>query len=66
MKKAIALDLLGGSVVSMADAIGITPAAISQWPDELPDRLRDRVIAALVRQGKSVPAELAAAEAKAA
>ena len=36
--------------MAAADAVGITASAISQWPDELPPRLVDRVLAALVRK----------------
>ena len=59
MKKLQALELLGGTVAKAAEAIGINSQAISQWPDELPPRLADRVIAACVRSGIAVPRELA-------
>jgi len=49
MLKTRAIELLGGSVTAAADAIGITPQAISQWPETLPPRIADRVQAALVR-----------------
>lgn len=49
MLKAQAIELLGGTVTSAAAAIGVTPQAISGWPDELTDALRDRVQAALYR-----------------
>ena len=55
MKKTLALELLGGTVAKAAEAIGISSSAFSQWPDELPDRLIDRVIAACTRQGITVP-----------
>lgn len=55
MQKTQAIELLGGGVTGAAEAIGINPQAISQWPDELPARLQDRVIAALVRAGRPVP-----------
>lgn len=58
MKKTQAIELLGGSVGSAAKSIGINSQAISQWPDTLPPRLVDRVIAALAREGKPIPAEL--------
>lgn len=45
-----AIELLGGTVSEAAAAIGITSAAVSQWPEELPDRIRDRVQAALWRR----------------
>ena len=61
MKKTIAIELLGGTHSSAAKLIGsITPSAISQWPDELPPRIADRVIAACVRAGRTVPAEFLA------
>lgn len=50
MNKARALQLLGGTVATAAEAVGISSAAISQWPDELPPRLADRVLAALARK----------------
>lgn len=50
MRKSQATRLLGGSTTSAAEAIGITPQAYGQWPDLLPQRLVDRVIAALARQ----------------
>jgi len=53
MKKADAIRQLGGSVVAAADAIGITPQAISLWPDELPPRIADRVQAALWRKAQA-------------
>lgn len=68
MLKSKAIELLGGSTASAAEAIGITYQAVDKWPDELPARLIDRVIAALVKQKKPVPRELLlrTAEAKAA
>lgn len=57
MHKTDAINLLGGSVTHAAAAIGINTQAISQWPEELPPRIADRVIAACVRIGKSVPTE---------
>ena len=55
MKKSDAIALLGGTVSAAAEAIGVTPAAISQWPDELPGRLADRIQAALWRAANGVP-----------
>ena len=63
MDKAHAINLLGGKVSVAAEAIGITSSAVTQWPDVLPARIEDRVLAALAR--KHMP-ELIAAEAKAA
>ena len=50
MNKQDAIQLLGGSVALAAEAIGIKSQAISQWPEELPPRLVDRVQAALWRK----------------
>lgn len=50
MNKAKAIELLGGTVTAAAAAVGVTPSAITQWPDELPGRIEDRVLAALARK----------------
>ena len=50
MNKADAIRLLGGTASAAAKAIGISPAAVSLWPDELPPRIADRVQAALYRK----------------
>jgi len=50
MKKAKAIKLFG-TQVALARAIGIGKAAVSDWPDPLPPRIADRVIAACVRKG---------------
>lgn len=64
MNKEIAIKLLGGTPGLAAKAIGITPQAISAWPDELPATISDRVEAAYHRlKGIQVPAGDAAAEA---
>lgn len=55
MLKTEAIQKLGGSLASTAEAIGITPQAVSQWPDILPPRIADRVHAAIAR--KQVPAK---------
>lgn len=55
MKKTLALQMLGGTVAKSAEAIGINSQAISQWPENLPPRLADRVIAACTRQGIAIP-----------
>lgn len=49
MDKTHAIQLLGGTVTDAAKAIGISASAVTQWPDELPDRIADRVLAAYVR-----------------
>lgn len=50
MDKTEAIRLLGGTAAAAAKAIGISPAAVSLWPDVLPPRIADRVQAALYRQ----------------
>ena len=54
MNKAEAIRLLGGTVASAAKAIGISPAAVSLWPETLPARIADRVQAALWRKQMGV------------
>lgn len=50
MLKTRAIELLGGSVTAAAKAVGVSPSAVTQWPDVLPDRIADRVLAALARE----------------
>ncbi len=53
MKKSYAIRMLGGTPTKAAQAIGITPSAVGQWPEdptELPNSIRDRVQAALWRK----------------
>ena len=50
MLKKTAIDLLGGTVSAAAEAIGISYQAVDKWPDELPPRIADRVLAALARK----------------
>lgn len=50
MKKTDAIRLLGGTVSEVARAIGIKSQAVTQWPEELPRRIEDRVIAAIARR----------------
>jgi len=56
MRKEKAIELLGGSVSAAAERIGVTYQAINKWPDELPPRIADRVLAALARE--HLPASL--------
>ena len=56
MLKSKAIELLGGTTAAAAAAIGVTYQAVDKWPDELPPRIEDRVLAALAR--KHLPAEL--------
>nr|CUV20413.1 conserved exported protein of unknown function [Ralstonia solanacearum] len=50
MQKSTAIRLLGGSPAMAAKAIGVTTQALSQWPQSLPRRLEDRVVAAATRK----------------
>jgi hypothetical protein len=45
------------SVAELATALAISRQAIYKWPDKLPTRIADRVIAAAVRCGSDVPQE---------
>lgn len=56
MLKSQAIELLGGTVTAAAEAVGVTSSAVTQWPEELPRRIADRVLAALAR--KHLPAEI--------
>ena len=58
MKKTRAIRLLGGSVAKAAEAVGTSSSAISQWPEKLPPRLVDRVIAGCLRTDVSVPDDI--------
>ncbi len=55
MTKTEAIQCCGGTVQALADAVGVSGSAISQWPEELPPRLRDRVQAALYRRLEACP-----------
>jgi transcriptional repressor of cell division inhibition gene dicB len=54
MDKKLAIDLLGGTPAKAAALLEVTPSAVSQWPDDLPRRLADRVLGAAVRHGIDV------------
>lgn len=64
MDKDRVINFFGGRNEA-AEAIRCTAQAISEWPQDLPPRIQDRVIAAIVRQGKKVPADLLAANRRA-
>lgn len=49
MHKAKAIELLGGSVAEAARRLGVSYQAINKWPEELPPRIADRVVAAVAR-----------------
>lgn len=48
-----AIELLGGTAKSAAQAIGCTVQAVNKWPDQLSPRIADRVIAAQLRMKSS-------------
>jgi hypothetical protein len=50
MDKAKAIALLGGSISAAAEAVGVTYQAVDKWPDPLPPRIEDRVLAVLARR----------------
>jgi hypothetical protein len=50
MKKTLAIDAFG-SVAALANAVGVRPQAIYQWPTVLTPRIADRVVAAAMREG---------------
>lgn len=58
MDKSKAIELLGGTVAAAASKVGVSPQAVTAWPDPLPPRIADRVIAAVARE--HLPPELLA------
>lgn len=50
MQKSDGIEILGGSARAAAAAIGVSPQAVSDWPEQLPARISDRVVAAWARQ----------------
>ena len=52
MTKAEARALFGDRVADLAAALGITPQAIYQWPDDLDQATADRVTGAALRLGR--------------
>lgn len=58
MDKSKAIELLGGTTAAAAEAVGVTYQAVDKWPDILPPRIADRVLAAIAR--KHLPANLLA------
>lgn len=56
MNKTEAIRLLGGTVGEAAQEVGISVQAVYRWPDVLPDRIADRVQAALWRREQRLQA----------
>ena len=57
MNKAAAIQAFE-SVTGLARACGVTVSAVSQWPDPLPRYAEDKVLAALTRAGRRLPASM--------
>ena len=57
MLKTKAIELLGGTISAAAKAIGVSYQAVDKWPDVLPDRIVDRVQAALWRMSQQASQE---------
>lgn len=55
MTKTEAINLFGKTAMPLAKAMGVTKAAIGNWPEELTQNLEDRVIGAYVRNRGKVP-----------
>ena len=56
MTKAQAIQLIGPTMAEAATAVGVTRQAIKLWPDPLPARIEDRVLAVQAR--RHLPARL--------
>lgn len=50
MLKTKAIELLGGTPSAAANAIGISYQAVHKWPEVLPKKVADRVVAAVARR----------------
>ncbi len=50
MRKSTAFVLLGPAVRDVAAAVGCSGSAVRQWPEQLPRRIADRVLAAWARK----------------
>ena len=51
LSKQAAIQLFGGQSQDLARALGVTPGAVSQWPEDLRPEQVDRVVGAAVRLG---------------
>jgi transcriptional regulator with XRE-family HTH domain len=54
MTKTEAIAIFGTRQIDLADALGVTKSAISQWPEELDTATADRVIGAATRLNKPI------------
>ena len=50
MQKKHAIELLGGTVAAAAKEVGVSYQAVDKWPEMLPARIADRVLAAIARR----------------
>lgn len=50
MLKTEAIKLFEGSIAQLSEEVGVSYRAVHKWPDVLPDRISDRVQAALWRR----------------
>jgi hypothetical protein len=57
MKKSEAIKLFSRAY-KLAEAVGVTPGAVSQWPEELPQQKVDMIVGAAVRLGKLKPEDV--------
>lgn len=57
MKKSDAIKLFKRAY-KLAEAVGVTPGAVSQWPEELPQQKVDMIVGAAVRLGKIKPEDV--------
>ncbi|HBG51142.1 MAG TPA: hypothetical protein DDW89_04930 [Gammaproteobacteria bacterium] len=47
------------AVKDLAEALNITPSAVYQWPDKLPQRLADEIVGAALRCNRITPEQAA-------
>lgn len=55
MTKTEAANLFDGNKAALGRACGVSRSAVCQWPEELPSDIRDRVLAAALREGRITP-----------
>jgi hypothetical protein len=60
MRKQTAYELLGGTTETVARSTDCTRQAVEKWPDPLPRRIADRVLAARLRLEWRIAREKAA------
>lgn len=55
MTKTEAIRLFGDTQVALAEALRVTRACISRWPEDLGQERTDRIVGAAIRLGRLVP-----------